>query len=297
MGLTSVIIAFCFLLQATESFSPTLSSHRMTRLTSRLADAITVVDATYPPLPQDEIRKLLDTVPVYAVRDSSDETKDGLVLLKEKGNSNSLAYFFFSAEMANDVYRPLREQQEASGAIWDVTAFPLGLIWFDLLNNPVQNDSNATPWINNGIEYRLAAIPEEVEAAKSLIRQGASEDEDVATTFPENFIPIFVINQLRLQGTEERVPLYLSIQDLLQACQQAEVGKESGFDAAVNVADLCSLISQMQQHGHTDFRRAIFIPPSSPSSSTIEQSQKKPRIQVECPEDLDLPMATDLWSD
>jgi hypothetical protein len=250
---------------------------------------------TYPPLSEDETRKLLDTIPVYAVRDSSDETKDGIVLLKEKGNDNSLAYFFFSAEMANEVYAPLRAQN--SEAIWDVTAFPLGLIWYELLNNPVQTDSEeATPWIVNGIEYRLAAIPQEVEAAKTVIQQDAS-----AAKLPERFIPLFVNDSLRLQGTdgEARVPLYLSLQDLLRTCQQAtEADTESEFSAAVSLTDLCTIISQIQQPSTTNFRQAMFIPPSAPSAPSSSEAQQKPQMKVESPEDLDLPMATpDLWAD
>ena len=76
---------------------------------------------------------------------------EAMVLLAEKDNPNSLAYLSFSPDQINELYAPLRAAA-GDDAKWQVTAFPLGLVWYDLLENP-PTASGPKQFVANGIEY------------------------------------------------------------------------------------------------------------------------------------------------
>lgn len=228
-----------------------------------------------PALSRAEVEKLLDVVPVYAV---TEPEKGGIVLVNEQDNSNEIAYFFFSPDTANSVFSPLKEKKE--NAAWDVTQFSLGLVWFELFKNQ-----------QKGIEYRLVPDSRELASARKVL--GQDDEEKGATLFSSayNEIPVFVDQSLRLQGDDggKKLPMYFSLQDLLESCQQA--GDEK-YQPSVNIADFCSMVEQMQLDSEDDFRNIIMIPPTVLNVGSS-------RIEAESNDDdsFTTPMATDNWED
>ena len=213
---------------------------------------------------------MLDTIPVYTVTEPNQE---GLILLKEKGNSNDIAYFFFSPEAANTVFSPLRqkqEEQQGSDSDWGVSAYPLGLVWFELINDPEQQ--------SQGVEYRLLPDPENLIGAQNLLREqqkqsNAPASEKINELFksPFNDIPIFVDQFLRVATSEsdgdtrDKVPMYIGIKDLMDTCNQAIKASSGEYQAAMSVIDLKDLIDDMtkKEGNENDYRRAIMVPPTS----------------------------------
>jgi hypothetical protein len=238
----------------------------------------------FPPLTKEEIMEILDRVPVYAVTEVDQE---GLVLLKEKDNPNDLAYFFFSAETANEVFAPIRaKKQEAS---WAVTEYSLGVVWFELFKDP-----------EPGIEYRFIPDGRNLGGARQLIEEQSKQlGASVPGVFQKayNQIPVFIDQFLRIQTPDgvEQFPLYLGIQDMITTCQQAAAVTSGKYEAAINVADLDTLIAQMQSESENNFRKAVFIPPS-PTSASLEQSVSMASFSSD-DTPLSTPTAVDLWDD
>lgn len=247
-------------------FSPMLPSLMVSITPSKpLTTRLSAVNKNYPPMSRDEVQAMLDTIPVYTVTEPNQE---GLILLKEKGNLNDIAYFFFSPEAANTVFAPLREkqqEQQGSGVDWGVSAFPLGLVWFELVNDPEE-----------GIEYRLLPDPENLIGAQNLLREQqkqskASANEKLNDMFktPFNEIPIFIDQFLRVQtpgsdgDTREKVPMYIGIKDLMDTCNEAIKASSGEYQAAMSAVDLRDLIDDMtkKEGNANDYRRAIMVPP------------------------------------
>ena len=241
-------------------------------------------------MPREEVESLLDSIPVFAV---TEPNKEGLVLLKEKNSTNDIAYFFFSAETANAVFAPLREKKSADGEAntWDVTQYPLGVVWFELISKP-----------EAGIEYRLVPDAQELGGARKLLEEQAKQvgsPDSVPDVFNVGFnqVPVFIDQFLRIRASsdgEEKVPMYLSLQDLLTTCQQAKDASSGEYQASINVADLKVLVEQMLQESENDFRQAVLIPP------TAQALKGKPTITPPVDEDADTfttPTATDNWLD
>lgn len=233
-----------------------------------------------PAMSRTEIEKLLDFVPVYAV---TEVDKGGIVLVTEEDKENEIAYFFFNPEIANSVFAPLRKQKR--GVSWDVKQFSLGMVWFELFQSQEKDE----------VEYRLVPDSKELAGARQLLDPDGADP----TLFQEayNAIPIFVDQSLRVEGAdgEKKFPMYFSLQDLLESCQQA--GTSNGYEAAVNVADFCNLVEQMQEESENDFRNVVLVPPtilpvsdSSTSGTRIEADRKDD-------ETFSTPTATDNWDD
>lgn len=220
----------------------------------------------FPPMSRDEVQAMLDTVPVYAV---TDPNQDGLVLVKEANNPNDIAYFFFSAEAANTVFSPLRKKQNESTdqkGEWSVSAYPLGLVWFDLINDPEEQ--------NKGVEYRLLPEPDNLIGAQNLLREqqkqsGAKPNPKLNELFrsPYNDIPIFVDQFLRVTapqgGDEEKVPLYFGLKDLMNMCNQATKASSGEYKAAMSAIDMRDLIDEMtkEEGNPNDYRKTILVRP------------------------------------
>lgn len=233
---------------------------------------------------RDEVQAMLDTVPVYAVTEPNQE---GLVLLKEKNNPNDIAYFFFSPDAANTVFSPLRKKQnESTGqqGEWSVSAYPLGLVWFELINDPDQE--------SQGVEYRLLPEPDDLIGAQNLLREqqkqsGAKSIENSKANelfrSPFNQIPIFVDQFLRVtapasdgseaDGNQERVPLYIGLKDLMNTCNQAIKASSGEYQAAMSVIDLKDLIDEMTKENPNDYRRAILVPPTPKEENNDEKTK------------------------
>jgi hypothetical protein len=282
--------------------------------------AATGGETTYPPMSRDEVQAMLDTVPVYAVTEPNQE---GLVLVKEKNNPNDIAYFFFSPDAANTVFSPLRQKQEegTSGAAdWSVSAYPLGLVWYELVNDPEQ--------ASQGIEYRLLPEPDDLIGAQNLLNQqqkqpGAKPNPRANQLFrsPYNEIPIFVDQFLRVTAsdgktTEEKVPLYIGLKDLMETCNQAIKASGGEYQAAMSAIDLRDLIDEMTQKTGTpnDYRKAILVPPtpdpakaaSAQPAQTKEESadeigwagkQSSTRRETGGDDSIATPTASNDWSD
>jgi hypothetical protein len=246
----------------------------------------------YPALSEDEIQNLLDAIPIYGVTGAK---KEGLVLLRERGNENELAYFFFSPDIANSVYAPLRANN-IDGIGWDVTRFPLGFVWFELLKNPASPADDA---VSDGIEYRLVPDSRELAGARSILQTTQQMSGAKAGQVPDIFkksyneIPIFMDQFLRLEGDDgDKVPMYFGLQDLIKTCQQAVDG-DGQYQASINIADLHSIVRQMQETSTVDFRQAAMIPPT-PLPVEEVKTDIKPEQK---PAEIELPTATDMWSD
>lgn len=269
IALVSVMASFAL------GFSPMLPSSTKPLTTPTQLSAAA---KNYPPLSRDEIQAMLDTIPVYTVTEPNQE---GLVLLKEKGNSNDIAYFFFSPEAANTVFAPLRKKQleMGSGAEWGVSAFPLGLVWFELINDPEE-----------GVEYRLLPDPENLIGAQNLLNQQqkqskAPSNEKIENLFkaPFNEIPIFMDQFLRVStagsngDTKEKVPMYIGLKDLMDTVNQAIKASSGDYQAAMSVIDLRDLIEDMtkKEGNSNDYRQAIMVPPTpeTPSSSSASETK------------------------
>ena len=242
------------------------------RVSRQMASAETTTPS-FPALSREQIESLLADIPIFAVTDTKRE--GGMVLLNEPNNENSIAYFFLSPETANAVYAPLRAKQEQAGTAvsWDVTQFSLGLVWFELLDNPGT--------AKNGVEYRLVPSARQVTAARSMLQQiaqqaGSNAAPNMFGELGYNQVPIFIDQRLRVQTEndgQDKVPLYFGIEDLLQTFQQVQGGK-SKEQPMVSVAELFSVVKQMQQDDCvTDFSKAVFV--ASTESPAPLQSRKK----------------------
>lgn len=245
------------------------------------------VPEKFPPMSKEEVMEILDSVPVFAVTEADQE---GLVLLKEKDNPNDLAYFFFSPDTANEVFAPIRQKNE--NAKWAVTQYRLGLVWFELYKDP-----------EPGIEYRFIPDGQNLGGARQLIEEQSKQlGSNAPSVFQKGYnqIPVFIDQFLRIQTPDggEKFPLYLGIQDMITTCQQAADATSGKYEAAINVANLEDLITQMQSGCENDFRKAALIPPSSSAQTN--------KMQEESNDDggdnsnglpISTPTALDLWDD
>jgi hypothetical protein len=329
-GMAAVASGFTSLPLMSPSPSSTLGR------SAAIETSLSAATKNYPPMSRDEVQAMMDTVPVYAVTEPNQE---GLVLVKEKNNPNDIAYFFFSPEAANTVFSPLKKKQQTgqeSGGEWSVSAYPLGLVWFELINDPEQQ--------GQGVEYRLLPDPEDLIGAQNLLReqqkQSGVPNPKINELFrsPFNDIPIFVDQFLRVTAqaaTEgegngdrknlERVPLYIGLKDLMDTCNKAIKASSGEYKAAMSAIDLRDLIDEMTREGGNlnDYRKAVLVPPtpeaqnnsenennsddakkSSPSSSPTgsdpfnwEGKQNMYGKALEDGEEIATPTATNDWSD
>ena len=231
-------------------------------------------------LSREEMEAILNKTPVYAV---TEKDRDGVVLLQEQDNENQIAYFFHSPESANSVFAPLRSRAD-SNSIWEVTQFPLGLIWFELF---CAQDTN-------GVEYRLVPDTKYLQQAKGLLETNPDAPQDLFQK-PYNEIPVFVDPSLRVESDSmgEQVPMYLSLDDILATCQRAMDGAPEDYKPNVSVTDLVTLMHQMQEDSNTDFRKIRLIPPTPDLVSTPNVGGT---LETNAP--LNTPFADgDSWSD
>jgi hypothetical protein len=243
----------------------------------------------FPAMSREELGVLLDSIPVYAV---TEPDKEGLVLLKEKDQSVDIAYFFFSPETADTVYAPLREKNK--DAKWDLTQYPLGVVWFELFKNP-----------EPGIEYRLVPDPINLGGARTLLEETSKQlGIPVSDKFTKGYneIPVFMDQRLRVQAEdgEEMFPMYVSLQDLISTLQQAS----GEYEAALNVADLETLLEQMQAKSENDYRKTALVPPSPESSTTNANNAAAPSSKTMIQDQIEkedepftTPTATNNWDD
>ena len=295
MMMTSIAAAFSFSSSSsslsTTSLLPSASTTGLFSTTNKgfgssdekAATATSKNKKLYPSMSRDEVQSFLDTVPVYAVTEPNQE---GLVLLKEKNNPNDIAYFFFSPKAATTVFAPLKKEGE-----WSVSAYPLGLVWFELIDNDPEKSEDGT----RGIEYRLLPEPDDLIGAQNLLREQAkqqgttakssSSEVDELFRLPYNEVPIFVDQFLRVStatsaeeaatdAVEEKVPMYLGLKDLMETCNRAIKASSGEYQAAMSVISLKDLIDEMMNtNGNTnDYRKAILAPPSESTKETTSAS-------------------------
>ena len=204
-------MAALFLLMINTSYAFIGPVPRPRLPTSRLLASTETDGASseYAALSQDEIRTMLDGVPVYAITQAN---KEGIIMLKEKDNKNDIAYFFFSPQTANAVYAPLKPKSKDIDVLWDVTRFPLGLIWYDLMKNPAES---STSTVVDGVEYRLVPDSGDLAEARNIIEQSIQQGQGpdgqpIPDEFksPYNEVPVFIDQFLRVvQNDVEKVPM------------------------------------------------------------------------------------------
>ena len=243
----------------------------------------------YAALSDNEIRKTLDTVPVYAVTGTNQE---GLVLVAEKDNDNQIAYFFLSAELASSSFAPLLQAKMAAGeqVSWGLGTFTLGFVWYDVLKNPTNGIDNV---VYDNVEYRLVQAPQELAMARSIYeaKQQMNEEEADEEYFKRNYnqIPIFLDRKLKVQAGDDgdndsdsnnngddnknmQMPMYFGLQDLVKTIQNAADPSKYQYNSEINVDDLHSVIQQMKEVSTIDFRNVRLIPPITPLKSVEKQS-------------------------
>lgn len=226
-------------------------------------------------LSKEQVQRILNDVPVYAV---TQEDKEGIVLVQENDNNSQIAYFFFNPETANAVFAPLRKKVGGEG--WDVTQFQLGLVWFELFKGETAKE----------IECRLVPDSKELQAARQILDPNGVDPSLFGDAYDK--IPLFVDQSLRVTGPDgqKKFPMYFSLQDLLESCQQAS----EIYKPEVNVAEFCNLVEQMQaDDGENDFKDVALVPPTIMLVKGDDSI-----INADLPEDgkLETPTASsDLW--
>ena len=236
--------------------------------------AANAFSAKAPGLSKEQVTTILNEVPVYAVTQSD---KEGIVLVQEGDEDNQIAYFFFNPESANSAFAPLREKVGGDG--WDITQFQLGLVWFELFNGESSKD----------IDFRLVPDTKELQAARQILDPEDKEPSLFSEAYDK--IPIFVDQSLRVTGPDgkKKFPMYFSLQDLLESCQQAN----TDYKPSVSVAEFCNLVEQMQaDDGENDFANVALVPPTIMLVKGDDSI-----INADIPEDgtFETPTATDNW--
>ena len=248
------------------------------------------ITTTYPALSNEEIEKFLSRITVYAITDSA---SGGVVLMSERsaadeeGNNKGIAYIFITKEAATATMKQLKGS--SPGANWDVTALSLGAIWFELISGDatVQTQSlesgETLDTSDEHVEYRLVPDYRDLNGARDLLSQSpeAKEALEKSGAFSSAYgdVPVFMDLQIRMEqqnedgnGTVEMFPMYLALQDMVETCQQFLDEQSGTYEAAINVAQLKSLVEQMQQPSTVDYRKAVLIPPTP----MPEKSKPKP---------------------
>lgn len=175
---------------------------------------------------------------------------------------------------------------------WSVSAYPLGLVWFELINQPEE-----------GIEYRLLPEPEDLMGAQNLLREQQKQSNKIDLRLqdlfqkPFNEIPVFVDQFLRVtvpgenqDDDRDRVPMYLGLKDLMDTVNQAIKGSSGEYQAAMSAVDLRDLIDEMMKEGANDYRRAIFVPPTAKvqaKTTTNVPASSAESTETELPKDVD----------
>lgn len=242
---------------------------------------------SFPALSEEEVKSLLDDIPLFAV---TDENGEAVILLKEQDNPNEIAYFFLTPETAKSVYAPLKSKM-AGDVVWSVNRFSLGLIWFELLKNPAVTSTS----VIDGIDYRIFPDARELESARSMIQQSIKEPAEVPNVFQASYneIPIFFDKSLRLGG--KKLPMFFGLEGLTKMCQQASGAGSGGYEPTINIANLHSLVNQMMQDKSTvDYRSIAMIPPTVqlPGDSVDETKNAEEEL-----EDIEVTTVTDMWTD
>lgn len=251
--------------------------------------------APQPPMSREEVQVILDRVPVYGVTSPEPRSGErGLVLLRdakggrgggrgrtgggttnvstEGGNGKEVAYFFFNPETAKKKYEPLLAAASKKGigigdSDWEVTAYPLGLVWFELVASSGAGAAG-TALAKGGertggdddddddVEYRIIPDAADLEGARSILAEQQARsalgvesvrDDNVFAAQSFNEIPVFIDRRVRIgrrsfdgqAGDDDDhdddgggglvVPMYLSLQDAVATGQRAKA--ENGGDS------------------------------------------------------------------
>lgn len=212
----------------------------------------TTTKQTYPAMSREEIEEWMEHIPVYAVTDP----KGAGVVLKPE-NDTSVFYFFLNPMQANATLAQLKEANPEMDL--KVSAFSLGKIWFNLINNPDKEVILKSPGAEDGeveatkgVEYRLVPDTRDLLGARMLLTMSPEDGEkmkEAGAMTPEmaqaaikkamteapkfnstyNEIPIFTIAQMRMQKQPAEgekgepitlLPMYFSLQMMVSTWQQ-----------------------------------------------------------------------------
>ena len=168
------------------------------------------------------------------------------------------------------------EKNKGSKDDWQITPFSLGMIWFEVLHRE-DKDTNrdSTPEETSAsqeqISHRLIADSRDLAAAREHMKEYAPDDSISREKFQKesfNEIPVFMDLQMRIldptgSGQDQRFPMYLCLRDMVTMCQDF-MKTSPDYQAAVNVADLSSLVKQMKEPSTVNFREALLIAPTPP---------------------------------
>lgn len=213
-----------------------------------------------PPLNNDEIREILDPIPIYTL--VSKETGNLFLVDADKTTDKSIANFYLSSDFC-------RALLEGNDDQLYMESYGLGEVYFDYYCNEDKNT-----------EYRLIPDAREVQQARTILQQVAG----IPDAFSSNplkeggyiEIPIFMDQHLRLAEGEDEddyreiFPMYLGWNDLVTTCQEylkgmKEAGMEEEYEAAISVAELHQLIGEMRQKSPIDFRNVQLVPATARS--------------------------------
>ncbi|KAL3933164.1 MAG: hypothetical protein SGBAC_010518 [Bacillariaceae sp.] len=226
-----------------------------------------------PALNDEEIRTILDQIPIYACVSTNtgalflvdDDTKGQKLDEDDDGPpaSSTIANFYLS----RDFCQALVVGNEAQ---LKVESFPLGRVYFDYYNQKKKNSKT---------QYRLIPDARDVQQARSILSQMAGIQNAFSSSplQKEGYIeiPIFMDQHLRLaeddataeDGFREIFPMYFGWNDLVTTCQEyvkgvKEAGIEEEYEAAISVAELHQLVEEMRKESPIDFRNVQFVPGS-----------------------------------
>lgn len=245
---------------------------------------------------KQEIEEWMEHIPVYAV---TDQNGAGVVLKPE--NDSSVFYFFLNPLQANATLGQLKTANQEMDL--KVSAFSLGKIYFDLLQQDKKDDaapSNDGSSSTQAVQYRLVPDTRDLLGARMLLTMTPEDGEKLKESgsmtpemaqaaiqkamtespkFKESYndIPVFTIAQMRMQKTDETdsatgepltlLPMYFSLQNMVSTWQQfmsQAPAEVQGTEPAINLMSLHDLVEMMQKESEIDFRHVVLVPMAPP---------------------------------
>mmetsp|Transcript_26661 Transcript_26661/g.30779 ORF Transcript_26661/g.30779 Transcript_26661/m.30779 type:complete len:353 (+) Transcript_26661:106-1164(+) len=264
----------------------------------------------YPAMSSEEIEDWLAHIPVFAVTDKEGQ---GVVL---KSNATSVFYFFMNVEMANATMNGLKQENPEMDL--QISAFSLGKIWFRIRESAKPNDATlekldeGSAPSQSDIDYRLVPSNRDILGARMLLTMDEKDSEELkaggtptyemtkkiiekayneSTKFkdPYNEIPVFLIQQMRMQKKPEEnevepvtiLPMYFNLQDMVGIWQKftAQSPDTANMEPAIQLMDLFEILDKAQEETEVDWRNVLLVPSAAnqisqgtPGAESIAQS-------------------------
>ncbi|CEJ42154.1 Tic22 family protein [Umezakia ovalisporum] len=207
-------------------------------------------------LSEEQIKKKLDSVPVYLITN-----EEGLPLSRPLPESQkpggSVTGVYMSRQEAQSFIRELQgvpgkdPKMEKMLKSLQVTAVPLGVIYEQLQQTKNQSQR---------LLFAFKPVEQEIKGAMELLRQNGQEVKQF------NSVPIFAVRFSPEQGyvpiqlasdTEELIPLFLSKQDAQGLLRQV---KSKFPKADIQVIDIEGVIKTLQDKDDAWLNQVVLVP-------------------------------------